>query len=169
MKLFSAPPRKGGKRGRGSDKTAVFVSVSLTDDKKPGFLKMKAVETGEGEAVDGKTAKKYAEKAIAKGSVIHTDGLNIYTCLASDGYKLIQKKYDPEKEPEHLRWTHIIISNVKALIGGTFHGLDALRLQRYLNEICYRFNRRWPKHGVFSRLAVACACSSKVTYNELIG
>ena len=79
------------------------------------------------------------------------------------------KKYDPENEPEHLHWTHIIISNVKASIAGTFHGLDAIHLQRYLDEISYRFNRRWFTSGVFSRLVTACACSAKITYAELIG
>ena len=166
---FFGSPTEGGKRGRGTDKTAVFVSIELTDEGKPGFVKMKVVETDEGEAVDGKTAAGYAEKAIDKGSEIHTDGLKIYAALAEKGYKLIQKKYDPEDDPEHLRWTHIVISNAKALIAGTFHGLDAIHLQRYLDEFCYRFCRRWFKSGVFSRLVTACATSAKVTYNELIG
>jgi hypothetical protein len=166
---FFGSPAQDGKRGRGTDKTAVFISVKLTDDGKPKFLKMKVVETNDDEAVDGKTASEYVEKAIEKDSEIRTDGLSIYATLADKGYKLVQKKYDPEKEPEHLRWTHIIISNVKALIGGTFHGLDRIHLQRYLNEVCYRFNRRWFKSGVLRRLVIACASSSKVTYNELIG
>jgi len=166
---FFGSPTEGGKRGRGTDKTAVFVSISLADDGKPGFAKMKVVETDEGESVNGETAKKFVDEAIAKGSEIHTDGLNIYAALAEDGYQLIQKKYDPETDPEHLHWTHIIISNAKALIDGTFHGLDAIHLQRYLNEFCYRFERRWFTSGVFSRLVIACAKSDKVTYNELIG
>ena len=166
---FFGSPADGGKRGRGTDKTAVFVSVALTEGGKPGFIKMKVVEPDDGEAVNGKTVAKYAEQSIQKGSEIHTDGLNIYPCLIENGYTLVQKKYDPEQEPEHLHWTHIIISNAKALIGGTFHGLDRMHLQRYLNEFSYRFNRRWFKSGVFPRLLIACASSSKVTYNELIG
>ncbi len=35
-----------------------------------------------------------------------------------------------------------IISNAKAFIMGTYHGLSELHLQRYLDEFCYRFNRR---------------------------
>jgi len=166
---FFGAPTEGGKRGRGTDKTAVFVSVSLTEDGKPGFAKMKAVELDDGEAVDGKTAGKFADGAVAKGSEIRTDGLNIYHSLSENGYTLNQIKYDPNSQPEHLHWTHIIISNAKAFIGGTFHGLDAIHLQRYLNEFCYRFNRRWFKSGVFSRLIKACACSTKITYHELVG
>ncbi|MDR1019814.1 MAG: transposase, partial [Synergistaceae bacterium] len=80
-----------------------------------------------------------------------------------------QKEYSPKKQPGHLHWTHIAISNVKAFIEGTFHGLDGLHLQRYLDEFCYRFNRRWMSGGVFSRLVTACAFSCKITFHELIG
>ena len=166
---FFGASTEGGKRGRGTDKTAVFISVSLTKEGKPGYAKMKVVKKGEGECVDGETVKKFAEAVIEKGSEVRTDGLNIYSILSSNGYRLIQKKFDPKNQPEHLHWTHIIISNAKAFIEGTFHGLDALHLQRYLDEFCYRFNRRWFKGGIFSRLITACACSSKITYHELTG
>jgi transposase-like protein len=166
---FFGAPTEGGKRGRGTDKTAVFASVSLTKDGKPEFAKMKVVESGDGESVDGDTVKKFAEKSIAKGSEIRTDGLNIYSPLSENGYTLTTIKYDPKKEPEHLHWLHIIVSNAKALITGTFHGLDSMHLQRYLNEFCYRFNRRWQEQGIFSRLIKTCANSAKITYHELIG
>lgn len=44
--------------------------------------------------------------------------------------------------PDHLKWVHITISNTKSFIAGTFHGLNSKHLQSYLNEFCYRFNRR---------------------------
>jgi transposase-like protein len=165
---FFGSPTEGGKRGRGTDKTAVYVSVSLTEDGNPKFAKMKVVESDENESVDGNTVRKFADATIAKGSEIHTDGLNIYNQLSENGYTHLQKEFDPKNQPEHLHWTHIVISNVKAFIQGTFHGLDSMHLQRYLNEFCYRFNRRWFKSGVFSRLVKACAMSTKITYNELI-
>ena len=34
------------------------------------------------------------------------------------------------------------VPNVKAFIGGTFHGLSPKHLQSYLNEFCFRTNRR---------------------------
>jgi hypothetical protein len=40
-------------------------------------------------------------------------------------------------------------------------------LQRYLNEFCYRFNRRfWAGKG-FDRLLLACANVNTITYDEL--
>jgi len=166
---FFGAPAEGGKRGRGTDKTAVFVSVSLTEDGNPAYAKMKVVEADENESVDGKTALAFAESAVAKGSEIRTDGLNIYNGLSENEYTHIAKIYNPKNQPEHLHWTHIIISNAKAFIEGTFHGLDAIHLQRYLNEFCYRFNRRWFKSGVFSRLLKACASAGKISFHELVG
>ena len=160
---FFGAADEGGKRGRGAEKTAVMVSVSLSDEGKPRFARMKVVD-----AVNGAAALSFAESAVAKGSEIRTDGLNIYPILGKSGYTLVQKVYRPKEQPEHLHWTHIVISNVKAFIEGTFHGLDGIHLQRYLDEFCYRFNRRWTAGGVFPRLVAACAASGKITYHELI-
>ena len=166
---FFGAPAEGGKRGRGTDKTAVFASLSLTGDGKPEFAKMKVIEADEGEAVDGEAVKAFMNGAVAKGSEIRTDGLNIYNAGSLKGYVHNRVKDNPDGHPGHLHWIHIIISNAKAFIQGTFHGLDSTHLQRYLDEFCYRFNRRWFKSGVFSRLVKACACSTKVRYHELVG
>jgi len=42
-------------------------------------------------------------------------------------------------------------------------------LQKYLDDLCYRFNRRfWPGQG-FERLLRACSNAAPVTYAELRG
>jgi transposase-like protein len=161
---FFGSPTEGGKRGRGTDKTVVLVSVSLSEEGKPEYAKMEVVES-----VDKETVNEYVERTVNKGSEIRTDGLNVYKPLEQNGYTLKQKKSDVKKQPDHLHWTHIIISNAKAFIGGTYHGLDAIHLQRYLDEFCYRFNRRWFSSGIFSRLVNACLCAGKITAHELIG
>jgi len=161
---FFGASSQGGKRGRGTDKTAVLVSVSLTGDGKPCYVKMEAVES-----VDGETVSKFAKSSIASGSEIRTDGYSTYSVLKDNGYYLVKKTYDPKKDPKHLHWTHILISNAKAFINGTFHGLDSVHLQRYLDEFCYRLNRRWNPSDIFSRLVNACIYSGKITYYELCG
>ena len=44
---------------------------------------------------------------------------------------------------EWLAWIHIAISNLKTFLLGTFNGISGKYLQEYLNEFCYRFNRRF--------------------------
>jgi len=46
-------------------------------------------------------------------------------------------------------------------------GLDKKHLQAYLDEFCYRFNRRKWQDQLFNRLLHACAVGPVVTYAEL--
>jgi transposase-like protein len=160
---FFGGTAEGSKRGRGTEKTAVLVSVSLSEWGKPKFARMKILES-----VDGKAVKAFSKEHVKTGSEIKTDGLNIYNCLAKEGFIHTAIPFDAKKQPEHLHWTHIIISNAKAFVQGTFHGLDAKHLQRYLDEFCYRLNRRYLAHDIFSHLANACALAPPKPYYALI-
>jgi transposase-like protein len=77
---FFGGAAEGSKRGRGTEKTAVLVSVSLNDWGKPGFARMKTLESVNGEAV-----KTFAREQVKPGSEIRTDGLNVYNCRAKEG------------------------------------------------------------------------------------
>jgi len=89
--------------------------------------------------------------------------LRLHRSLAApQAERLNQKNTTPKDESGHLHWAHIVISNEKAFIGGTFHGLDAKHLQRYLDEFCYRFNRRFFPKGIFPRLINACLSTGKI-------
>jgi len=161
---FFGSPTEGGKRGRGTDKTAVLVSVSHSGEGRPGYARMKVVEK-----VSTETVEEFSDGVAVKGSEIRTYGLRVYKRLAKSGYVLNQKNTTPKDESGHLHWAHIVISNAKAFIGGTFHGLDAKHLQRYLDEFCYRFNRRFFPKGIFPRLVNACLSAGKITFDELVG
>ncbi len=66
-----------------------------------------------------------------------------------------------------MKWVHILASNSKAFLLVTFHGIGRKHLQSYLDEFCYRFNRRRWEKELFDRLIRACATSGGVTYSEL--
>lgn len=54
---------------------------------------------------------------------------------------------------------HTFILNFKAFIIGTYHGAERVHLQLYLDEFCFRFNRRNYRESMFERLlnaAVGC-------------
>ncbi|KAA6306342.1 hypothetical protein EZS27_042003, partial [termite gut metagenome] len=46
----------------------------------------------------------------------------------------------------------IAISNSKSLLRDTYHGIKSEFLQEYLNEFCYKFNRRYFGEDMFDRL-----------------
>ncbi len=51
-----------------------------------------------------------------------------------------------------LPWVHIAIGNLKTFLLGTFHGVSGKFLQEYLDEFCYRFNRRFVENQIPNRL-----------------
>jgi hypothetical protein len=91
------------------------------------------------ENVTNDAVLEFSEAAVAKGSEVRTDGLHVHRCLAKSGYSLNQGNTGAKDESGYLCWAHVVISNTKAFIGGTFHGLDA------------------------------CASVGRITYAELIG
>jgi transposase-like protein len=158
---FGAPDR--GKRGRGTRRAKALVALSLTPDSKPRFLKIRTVKR-----LDARSVKSFAGTAITPGSTVRTDGLNVYQGLSEQGFLHTATIAPGKTKDDVLYWTHIVISNAKTFIAGTFHGLDEMHIQRYLDEYCYRFNRRHREAELFDRLLFACASAPPAALSELI-
>ena len=152
--------KKGGKRGRGTAKTKVMVALSKDENGKPQFAKMQVVPN-----LKGTTIAKFTKCSIAEGSVVQSDAYRSYRKPLADKYLHEYQVFDADAEMLH--WLHIIIGNAKAFVLGTFHGLGEKHLQSYLNEFCYRFNRRFFHGEIFSRLACAVASSSALRLADL--
>ena len=159
---FFGATREGSKRGRGTEKTAVLVGVSLNEKGKPQFVKMQIIGN-----LKSVTLAQFAKKNIAAGSFISSDAYSSYNKLCEEGFVHESKKFNIKEDPDHLKWLHVIVSNVKSFINGTYHGLDDKHLQSYLDEFSWRFNRRYFKSQLFNRIVNSCVSSSKFTYYEL--
>jgi transposase-like protein len=152
--------KKGGKRGRGTAKTKVMVALSKDEKGKPQFAKMQVVPN-----LKGTTIAKFAKCSIAEGSAVQSDAYRSYRKPLAEKYLHEYQVFDADSEMLH--WLHIIIGNAKAFVLGTFHGLGEKHLQSYLDEFCYRFNRRFFHGEIFSRLACAVASSSALRLADL--
>ena len=64
---------------------------------------------------------------------------------------------DPKDIGKVLPWVHIAISNSKTLLADMYHGVKPEFLQGYLNEFCYKFNRRYFGEDLFERLVMIAA------------
>lgn len=140
-------PSHNGKRGRGTDKAQIVVAVSKSENGAPLFTRMKAVDN-----VQGKTLQEIIDQNFVTGSKVECDGYRSYLNL--ENIELSSKKY----ETNDLHWVHKAISNLKALLLGTYHGRCS-KLQSYLDEFCFRFNRRFTGNQIFLRLTRAIATS----------
>ena len=152
--------KKNGKRGRGTSKTKVIVALSKDDDGKPKFAKMQVIPN-----LKGKTIAGFVKDSITAGSVVQSDAYHSYRKPLAEKYLHEYEVFDSDSDM--LRWLHIIIGNAKAFVIGTYHGLDEKHLQRYLDEFCYRFNRRHFRGEIFSRLLCAVASSLPLRFAEL--
>ena len=151
------------KRGKGSQKqTTVLVSVeseTITDDKiiekykikkKVGYLKMKVIDS-----LKKKDITDYVEELIDTGTRVATDGSNSYNDL-HENYNHNPQVVPKKELVKHLPWVHIVISNAKRLLLNTYHRIDDDFLQSYLNEFCFKFNRRYFE-DLFNRLLITSA------------
>ncbi|MDR3327719.1 MAG: IS1595 family transposase [Prevotellaceae bacterium] len=155
------------KRGRGSQKKSkVLVMAESTPveegekvkdkSRKVGHIKMYVIEDLKAKTIDSKVSDH-----IETTSTIDSDNSTSYTNLrklvAEHRPKVIPKE-DVEKV---LPWVHIAISNAKRLLLSVFHDLKPEYLQNYLNEYCYKFNRRYFGERQFDRMLIAA-----VTYKN---
>lgn len=157
--------RKPGSRGRGAKgKSIVAVCVENRGDS-PGFASMKVID----EATSDELAEVAFEKIDPTGTVVKTDGFRAYQYLNSLGFRQKGQKASGKLASVILPWVHTFIGNVKSTIRGIFHSVSGKHLQRFLDECCYRFNRRFKESELFDRLLLACARTETVTYAELSG
>lgn len=153
--MFIGAPTEGKKRGRGTEQTPVLVAVSFSPTKEGkeyvGFAKLRAVDS-----IDAPTIVKFAKDVIEKGSTVRSDGYTVYPPLEDNGF--IHDRHPVGKRKAHviLPHVHTFISNLRTFVMGTYHGLDETHLQQYLDEFCWRFNRRKRHAEMFDRLLLAC-------------
>ena len=93
------------------------------------------------------------DKSVEKNTKIVCDKSTSYSGL--DKNFVVDFKVIPKKETSKvLPWVHSAISNAKKLFLDVHHRIDDEFLQNYLNEYCYKFNRR-NFVNLFDRLMVA--------------
>ena len=95
------------------------------------------------------------------GSMARSDALPALNSLV-DTQRYEARVTPPEKVDEWLPWVHIVIGNLKRFLLGTYHGVSSSYLQEYLNEFCYRFNRRQWEPQLPNRLLSLCVLHAPV-------
>lgn len=157
------------KRGRGSQRqTTVLVSIEskqveehinkkkYNTTKSVKFLKMKVINSLKKETVAHQVGL-----MVDKGTKIVSDGSGSYNKLA-ENYELDSRVIPKQDINKILPWVHTAISNAKRLFLDAHHRIDDDFLQSYLDEFCFKFNRRYFEN-IFDRVLVA-AVSNRWNY-----
>ncbi len=148
------------KPGRGSQKKSKVLVMAESEivesprkgqkPKRVGYLKMKVIEDLKKETINN-----VVQNSMSPASVLDTDGSNSYVDL-KDFVQSHQSKVIPkERIGKDLPWVHIAISNAKRQLLNSYHNIKPEFLQAYLDEFCYKFNRRYFGEALFGRLLVA--------------
>ena len=118
---------------------------------KPGYLKISVVQ-----ALSKADIGFEAKKMVSGNSMVTTDGKTSYRTLNDicKNHRAIVVK-DKKEVTKIFPWVHIAISNAKKKISGLHHSVKDIYMQNYLNEFCYKFNRRYFGIKLFDRLIVA--------------
>ena len=170
-------PSSPGKRGRGAEKKElVIVAVSAWTDKagneRPGFAHAFVAENAKADTIESILKRLgVSENEVAPLiKAIRSDGWRSYQTVSNDLNMIHQRAVlrDPKDSMKLLPWTHRVIANAKAVFAGPHRGVSKKHLQRYLSEVCYRFNRRFWERQAFHRLLYACASATTVTRDELM-
>ncbi|MGH8601894.1 MAG: IS1595 family transposase [Gammaproteobacteria bacterium] len=142
--------KRSGKRGRGAEgKTPVMVACEARGER-AGFLVMQTLE-----AVSKGQVAAFAKRRLRPEQAVFTDALPALNALAARQLHCPEVT-PPKQASEWLPWVHIAIANLKRFLLGTFHGVSAKYVQEYLDEFCYRFNRRFWEAQLPSRLLNLC-------------
>ena len=127
----------------------MIVAVSKDQLDHSLFLRLKMVPD-----VKTATLQEVVDAHIQPDSTVECDGYGSYPGLQN--VSVNASKY----QRGDLKWVHTVIGNFKAFLLGTYHG-SCGNYQPYLDEYCFRFNRRFCPEQIFSRLsrAVATSCA----------
>ncbi|MBW4041751.1 MAG: IS1595 family transposase [Acidobacteria bacterium] len=125
--------------GRGSLKTGVMIATEMITPHKHGRIRLQPTPREEIPMV------KFAERVIAPGSLIKTDGARELRRLSQMGYghEYFTQLGSPTPAHINLPGVHRVASLLKRWLEGTLHsGISDEQLQYYLDEFTFRFNRR---------------------------
>ena len=135
---------EGGKRGRGKgDKRLVIVALEITNG---GFGRAYASTIKD---ASSDSFRPFFEKYIDKDADVVTDEWTGYMPLKSTYKKL---KQVPSNKGKSFPELHIHIMNIKSWLRGIHHHCSEERLQGYLDEYHFRFNRRNRMESIFDIL-----------------
>jgi transposase-like protein len=103
--------------------------------------------------------KNVIQDSIDEESVVFTDKANTYPDIADHVEIHISEKSTKETTATTLKWLHIAIANAKRNLLGVYHKINGKYLQLYLDEFCWKLNRRYFGDRLFDRPVMAVAKS----------
>jgi transposase-like protein len=154
--------------GRHANSKAIVAVAAEERGRGLGRIRMRRIY-----ATDGTNLLTFIDDVVVPGSVVHTDAWQGYAGLTGRGYDhqkipLRSKRAAPELLPR----VHLVISLLKRWLLGTHQGsVSDEHLDYYLDEFCFRFNRRRSRRRglLFLRLLENAVRIDPLPYETIVG
>lgn len=146
------------------DKVTVLVLVE-SEGTQAGNLVMKAVDSAQYH--DLKPVIEQKVDSETNGQWFRSDAWGAHHVVMSFGHRINMNFIPKEQQDKELPCLSLAISHAKRFFKGTYHHFCKIHIQRYLDEFCYRWNRRHLFSQLPSHLLKACVLHSNVKYSKL--
>jgi len=103
------------------------------------------------------TVEQRVKENINPDSIVKTDKYSSYSKVKENVWRHFAQLVKPTDAGKVLPWVHTMISNSKRTLLGAHHMVSKKYIQNYLDELCYKVNRRYFGEKMFDRLLIACA------------
>lgn len=123
--------------GRGCGKQAVIVAVERAWEGGAGRCVVRCVPD-----CSGPSYRLFGREHLDPLARLLADDWNGARSGLAEWPGLSQRKFDPVGGDSSLPTAHHVISNLKAMAAGTFHGLPPFRQQAFCDEFSWRYSHR---------------------------
>lgn len=155
-----------GKRGRGAEGKALVLIAAQKEGKGTGRVRLKRIPDASAASLE-----LAVRSAVTSGSIVKTDGWQGYNGLKQLGYVHEVVRKDGTVGDNLLPSCNRVAALLKRWLLGTYQGaVSNERMDYYLDEFTFRFNRRTSRHRgkLFYRLLQQAVAIEPTTYDELI-
>lgn len=154
----------GPPKAPGDNKRQVLVLVE-SEWCQAGNLVMKVIEGDQLEDLKPIIAEKIESEP--PGQWFRSDAWGSHHVVMQFGHRIQMRHIPNDQQDDLLRCVNLAVSNAKAFFKGTYHNFCKKHIQRYLDEFCYRWNRRHLFGQLASHLIAACALHPPVAYKDI--
>lgn len=159
------------KRGRGSQKQSTVMVMAKTiydvksKKKNKKVSRFRYVKMVVMDDLKGSSVNQVITKNIESQSVVKSDNYSSYSEIKNHVWCHVKKTVKPKDANKYLPWVHTMIANAKRTLLGIHHMISDNYMQNYLDEFCYKVNRRYYGEKLFDRLLIACV---SINYKEIV-
>ena len=163
-----AIPVGGKRRNPNITKTLVVIAVEMLEPKGFGRIRLRRIIDASARQVIP-----FVKDVIHTGATVHTDGSAAYRGLKDEGYVHQRTVMMGSEAPAHITMpgVHRVASLIQRWLLGTHQGaVQPAKLDHYLDEFVFRFNRRKSSSRgmLFYRLPEQAVVTAPVTYKQVV-